>query len=95
MKKQKFPLKVVRKKLCLSANLFILNVNMKIILNYYLCILHFEVSSSLLYTSWPKSHFTILKANTTKPNGDKKIGYVSNERQDLGVFFIDKKKFIV
>ena len=37
-------------------------------------------------TGWPKSHFILLKANKSKPNRAKKIGYISNERSDLGVF---------
>ena len=48
-----------------------------------------------LYTGWPKSHFTLLKANETKPNGAKKIGYISNERPYLGVFLLMKNCFIV
>ena len=36
---------------------------------------------------WAKSHFTLLKANKSKPNRAKKIGYISNERPDLGVPF--------
>ena len=42
---------------------------------------------SLTSTGWPKSHFTLLKANKSKPNRAKKVGYISNERLDLGVFF--------
>ena len=39
-----------------------------------------------LYNGWPKSHFTLLKANKTKPNRAKLMSYISNERPDLGVF---------
>ena len=36
---------------------------------------------------WAKSRFTLLKANKSQPNRAKKIGYISNERLDMGVFF--------
>ena len=39
-----------------------------------------------IYTGCPKSHFTLLKANKSKPNRAKKIGYISNEKPDMGVF---------
>ena len=42
------------------------------------------------YTGWPKSHFTHLKVNKSKPNRAKKIGYISNESPDLGVFLLMK-----
>ena len=47
------------------------------------------------YTWWAKSHFTLLKANKRKPNRAKKIGFISNERPDLGVFLLMKNSFIV
>ena len=49
----------------------------------------------LTSTGWPKSHFTLLKANKTKLNRAKKLGYISNERPDLGVFLLMKNSFIV
>ena len=47
---------------------------------------------------WAKSRFTLLKANKSQPNRAKKIGYISNERPDLGVFIrylvsSDEKQF--
>ena len=48
------------------------------------------VDYPLLYvhcTGWRKSHFTLLEANKTKTNRAKKIGCISNERPDLGVFY--------
>ena len=33
-----------------------------------------------------KSHLTLLKAKKRKPNKAKKMGYISNERPDQGVF---------
>ena len=39
--KTKVSVKGCLKKICSSANLFVLNINMKRKLNYYLCILHF------------------------------------------------------
>ena len=47
------------------------------------------------YTGWAKSHFTLLKANKTKPNTAKKMGSVSNKRPDLGDFLLMKNSFIV
>ena len=44
-------------------------------------------SCNCISTGWAKSHFTLLKANKTEPNTSKIIGYESNERPDLGVFF--------
>ena len=48
-----------------------------------------------IHTGWPKSHFTLLKANKSKLNRAKKIGYISNETPDLGVFLLMEKSFIV
>ena len=56
---------------------------------------NFVYLSGYLFNGWPKSHFTLLKANKTKPNRAKKIGYISNERPDLGVFLLMKNSFIV
>ena len=42
----------------------------------------FEMTSVV---GWAKSHFTLLKANETKPNITKKIGCISNERRKLEV----------
>ena len=47
---------------------------------------HRMVNLFISYTGWPKSHFTLLKAKKTKPNKAKKMGYISNERPDQGVF---------
>ena len=40
---------------------------------------------NIQHTGWAKSHFTLLKANKTKRNKAKKIGYISNERRNLEV----------
>ena len=47
-----------------------------------------------IINGWAKSHFTLLKANKTKPNKAKKMGYASNKRPDLGVFSLMKNSLL-
>ena len=43
----------------------------------------FVISFDYTYNEWAKSHFTLLKANKTKRNEVKNMGYISNERRKL------------